>query len=106
MQLKMSEGRSRDLIESQATEPAEKSEVHKKIQEYIGKRYEVQLTDGRFIRGTMIATDKDANMVFNKADERWTVKADRPVRFLGQAMISKKYVKKMCLLPDPKETEI
>lgn len=111
----MCDDRAKDLIANQGTEPREKSEIHKKVQEFIGKRYEIHLTDGRYIRGTLIATDKDANMVFNKADERWTHSAESGVRFLGQAMISKKYVSKMFPLSEPeparkpeevKETEI
>ncbi|EFO90498.1 hypothetical protein CRE_08129 [Caenorhabditis remanei] len=115
MIISMCDDRAKDLIAEQETEPREKSEIHKKVLEFIGKRYEVHLTDGRYIRGTLIATDKDANMVFNKADERWTPSADQGTRYLGQAMISKKYVARMFPLSEPeparnpeevKETEI
>ncbi|EGT46439.1 hypothetical protein CAEBREN_06482 [Caenorhabditis brenneri] len=96
----MSDGR--DIIEPRDPEISEKSEIHRKIQQYIGRRYEVYLIDGRIIRGTMLATDKDANMVFNQADERWTNPTMPGVRNLGQAMIAKKYVTRMILLPEPK----
>ncbi|CCD71728.1 Sm domain-containing protein [Caenorhabditis elegans] len=103
----MCDDQSTDLIQLKGHENAKKSEAHLKVLEYIGKRYEIRMTDGRYIRGTMIATDKDANMVFNKADERWDKDPQlKGVRFLGQAMISKKHVESMHALPDPKETEI
>uniref|UniRef100_A0A1I7TEE5 Sm domain-containing protein n=1 Tax=Caenorhabditis tropicalis TaxID=1561998 RepID=A0A1I7TEE5_9PELO len=91
-----------DDVVSEKSEVNTKSEAHRKVLEYIGRRYEIYLTDGRIIRGTMLATDKDANMVFNQADERWNQSTTAGVRFLGQATISKKYVAKMLHLDEPK----
>lgn len=67
----MCDDQSTDLIQLKGHENAKKSEAHLKVLEYIGKRYEIRMTDGRYIRGTMIATDKDANMVFNKVKIWW-----------------------------------
>ncbi|CAI2315779.1 unnamed protein product [Caenorhabditis sp. 36 PRJEB53466] len=102
----MVEGQSKDLIAEKKAESGEKSELHLTVEKYIGERFEVYMTDGRIVRGTLLATDKDANMIFNKADERWSQNSEKQPRYLGQAMISKKYVSAMYELPSPKETEI
>ncbi|CAB3407912.1 unnamed protein product [Caenorhabditis bovis] len=80
------------------------SEAEKAVKEYLGKRYEVWLTDGRIVRGTLVCTDKDANMVFIRTDERWRDSQD--MRWTGQAMIAKRHVTGMYLLPPPPPSAI
>uniref|UniRef100_A0A8R1EPT5 Sm domain-containing protein n=1 Tax=Caenorhabditis japonica TaxID=281687 RepID=A0A8R1EPT5_CAEJA len=102
----MVDDRSKDLIEPINMVERPKSDAHKAVEEYIGKKFSVYLLDGRIIEGTMIATDKDANMIFTKAAEHWESNPTQDKRYLGQAMISKKYVKslKYCIEPPSEST--
>ncbi|CAI4225379.1 unnamed protein product [Auanema sp. JU1783] len=68
------------------------------VRKYLGQCVEVQLTDGRLISGVLCCTDKDANFVLNRAEERW--ESDEQPRHIGMAMIAKRHVSKMVLLSD------
>uniref|UniRef100_A0A0K0DBI3 Sm domain-containing protein n=1 Tax=Angiostrongylus cantonensis TaxID=6313 RepID=A0A0K0DBI3_ANGCA len=64
------------------------------VAQYMGRWMEVELTDGRLIRGQMLCTDRN---VF-RSEERWSGETGEP-RAIGLAMISRQHVVRIALLP-------
>lgn len=74
------------------------------VAQYMGRWMEVELTDGRLIRGQMLCTDKQPNFILGRSEERWSGETGEP-RAIGLAMIGRQHVVRITLLPAPQYSD-
>ncbi|KJH46172.1 LSM domain protein [Dictyocaulus viviparus] len=73
------------------------------VAQYMGRWMEVELTDGRIIRGQMLCTDKQPNFILGRSEERWSGETGEP-RAIGLAMVARQHVVRLKLLPTPRHS--
>ncbi|KAK6034429.1 hypothetical protein COOONC_28064 [Cooperia oncophora] len=61
------------------------------VAQYMGRWMEVELTDGRLIRGQMMCTDRRPNFILGRSEERWSGETGEP-RAIGLAMVGRQHV--------------
>ena len=57
------------VASEQSSEPQEEDPARKTLKSYLNKRMKVKLSDGRYVVGDLLCTDKDMNIVLGNCEE-------------------------------------